>query len=106
MYHFLRLSKIALLAGFIFALVSGCAGSAKQESSGEYIDDTVITTKVKSGLFGQEGFGSLDISVETFKGTVQLSGFVNTKEQKQRAESISRSIDGVISVENSLIVKE
>ncbi|MEX0998779.1 MAG: BON domain-containing protein [Thermodesulfobacteriota bacterium] len=86
------------------ALMS-CAGSRTRESSGEYVDDSAITTKVKYALLADPDVKSLDISVETFKGVVQLSGFVNDKEQARKAVEITRSVDGVKSVTNSLIVK-
>lgn len=82
-----------------------CVGSHTQESMGEYVDDSVITTKVKYALLADPVVKSLDISVETFKGVVQLSGFVNDNEQARRAVQITRSVNGVRSVKNSLIVK-
>jgi osmotically-inducible protein OsmY len=85
--------------------VMSCVGSRTRESSGEYVDDSAITTKVKYALLADPDVKSLDISVETFKGVVQLSGFVNDKEQARKAVEITRSVDGVKSVTNSLIVK-
>jgi len=82
-----------------------CAGSRTTESTGEYVDDSAITTKVKYALLADPDVKSLDISVETFKGVVQLSGFVNDKEQARKAVEITRSVHGVMSVKNSLIVK-
>lgn len=83
----------------------GCASTSKQSSTGEYIDDSVITTKVKSQLAGDDFLKSFRISVETYKGVVQLSGFVNTQAAVDNAGQIARSVTGVQSVKNDLIVK-
>jgi osmotically-inducible protein OsmY len=88
------------------AMVVGCAGSKTRESTGEYLDDTAVTTKVKSALLRDEVVKGLDIQVETFKGTVQLSGFVNTASEKQRAEAIARDVAGVRSVKNDIRVMQ
>ena len=82
-----------------------CASTSKQESTGEYIDDSVITTKVKSLLAADDFLKSFQISVETYKGTVQLSGFVGSEKAVDKAGEIARSIKGVKSVKNDLIVK-
>ncbi|MDV3242477.1 MAG: BON domain-containing protein [Methylocaldum sp.] len=87
-------------------MVVGCAGSKTRESTGEYLDDTAVTTKVKSALLRDEVVKGLDIQVETFKGTVQLSGFVNTASEKQRAEAIARDVAGVRSVKNDIRVMQ
>lgn len=87
------------------ALQSGCAATRTKESSGEYVDDSAITTKVKASFVKDEVVKGRDISVETFKGVVQLSGFVNTSEEKARAESLAASVAGVKSVQNNLQVK-
>jgi osmotically-inducible protein OsmY len=89
---------------FIAALVA-CASTSTRESTGEYIDDSVITTKVKSKLAADDFLKSFEISVETYKGTVQLSGFVNTQKAVDKAVEIARSVKGVKSVKNDLIVK-
>lgn len=83
----------------------GCAGNRTHESTGEYVDDSNITAKVKAEFVKDPVVSALAVSVETFKGVVQLSGFVNTQEAKDRAEKIARGIRGVTSVANSLIVK-
>ena len=82
-----------------------CASTPKQESTGEYVDDSVITTKVKSLLAADDFLKSFQISVETFKGTVQLSGFVGSQQAVDKAGEIARSVKGVKSVKNDLIVK-
>lgn len=85
--------------------LSGCAGSSTSESTGEYVDDAIITTKVKAALAGDKVVSLLDITVETFKGVVQLSGFVNTREQSEEAVKVASAITGVKAVKDSLIVK-
>lgn len=84
---------------------SGCASTSTSGSTGDYVDDTVITTKVKAQLAGDDFLKSFKISVETYKGTVQLSGFVNSQKAYDRATEITRGVQGVVSVKNDLIVK-
>ncbi len=93
-----------VLIMFIVALVA-CASTAKKESTGEYVDDSVITTKVKSMLATDDFLKSFQIGVETYKGVVQLSGFVNAQKAVDKAVEIARSVKGVKSVKNDLIVK-
>ena len=81
------------------------ASTSKQESTGEYVDDSVITTKIKSQLAADDFFKSFQISVETYKGSVQLSGFVGSQQAVDKAGEIARSVKGVKSVKNDLIVK-
>lgn len=91
---------LILIASFV-----ACSSTSKQSSTGEYIDDSVITTKVKSLLASDAFLKSFEISVETFKGTVQLSGFVDSQQSINKAGEIARSVKGVTSVKNNLIVK-
>ena len=81
-------------------------GVTAQESTGEYVDDSVITTKVKSLLAADDFLKSFEISVETYKGTVQLSGFVDSQKAIDKAVEITRSVKGVKSVKNNLSVKK
>lgn len=101
------LRLIALLglssAGVFFA---GCAATPTRESTGEYIDNAAITARVKTALISDPVTKARDINVESFRGTVQLSGFVNTAEEKTRAEQVARAADGVVAVQNNLAVKE
>jgi hypothetical protein len=83
-----------------------CASTRTQESTGEYVDDSVITTKVKSLLAADDFLKSFEIGVETFKGTVQLSGFVDSQKAIDKAVEITRSVKGVKSVKNNLNVKK
>ena len=89
----------------LIATFAACAATRTQESTGEYVDDSVITNKVKSLLAEDDFLKSFQISVETFKGTVQLSGFVNSQKAVDRADEITRSVKGVQSIKNNLIVK-
>jgi len=91
------LFMIVLMAG-IFA----CAGNETRSSTGEYIDDTVITTKVKAAIFNESSLRSLDVSVETDQGIVQLSGFVNSQAEINTAGLLAGGVQGVKSVQNSL----
>jgi osmotically-inducible protein OsmY len=95
-----------LIMALIFAVaLIGCAGNRTHESTGQYIDDSTITTKVKTALLADPEVSGLDVKVETFKGVVQLSGFVNDQRQATRAVEIARSVNGVRKVENKLSVK-
>ncbi len=87
------------------ALAGGCASTSTSTSTGEYVDDAVITTKVKSALLGKDDVKSFDISVETLLGVVQLSGFVETAAQKSAAGKVASGVKGVKEVKNNLIVK-
>jgi osmotically-inducible protein OsmY len=89
----------------LIATFAACASTRTHESTGEYVDDSVITTKVKSLLAEDDFFKSFQISVETYKGIVQLSGFVNSRQAVNKADEIVRSVKGVKSVKNNLIVK-
>ena len=98
--------KLAILAGILFiAMTLGCASTAKQEGTGEYVDDTVITSKVKAAILNEPTLKSAEINVETFKGVVQLSGFVNSQQAVDKAAEITNGVKGVKSVKNDLIVK-
>ncbi len=94
----------ALLATLV-AVSAGCASSAKQEGTGEYFDDSMITTKVKAAMFNEPTLKSSEINVETFKGEVQLSGFVNSDEDIRKAVNVARDIKGVKNVKNDMRLK-
>lgn len=98
-----QLRGIAVAAATALML-GACAGTG--EKTGEVIDDSVITTKVKSSLLAEKGIDSGDISVETSKGRVLLSGFVKSSGQRQRAEQIARETSGVKGVANRLEVRQ
>jgi hypothetical protein len=94
-----------LMLLMLIATLAACASTPTRESTGEYVDDSVITTKVKSLLAEDDFLKSFQISVETYKGIVQLSGFVNSRQAVDKAGQIARSVKGVNSVKNNLIVK-
>ena len=102
-----KLISLLALTGTVAlgALNGGCASTPTSDSTGQYVDDTVITTKVKSALLGDDAVKSFDVSVETVKGVVQLSGFVNTSAQKSAAGKDAKAVAGVKTVKNNLIVK-
>lgn len=85
--------------------VTACQSTSNQESTGEYIDDSVITTKVKAALVHDKTVKASEVNVETFKGVVQLSGFVSEAEDAAKAVKIARDIKGVMSVKNDIRVK-
>jgi hyperosmotically inducible periplasmic protein len=99
--------SVVLAAGVLIAtpLMVSCASSQTTESTGEYIDDSAITAKVKDRLLQAKDVSALQVTVETYKGHVQLSGFVSTEDQKIEAEKLARGVPGVRSVSNDLIVK-
>jgi len=89
----------------MLATVLGCSSTSRQESTGEYFDDSVITTKVKAAIFNEPSLKSAEINVETFKGIVQLSGFVSSAADVQKAAELARSVKGVTSVKNDMRIK-
>jgi len=99
-----RILKLLVCIGLVTTFL-GCATTPKQESTGQYVDDTAITTKVKSAIFTDPALKVLQINVETYKGVVQLSGFVDSHQSASKAGDIARSIPGVVSVKNDLVVK-
>ncbi len=103
MSTFKRITGFLIAAAMMFML--GCASTAKHEGTGEYIDDSVITTKVKAVIFEEPTLKSAEINVETFKGTVQLSGFVTSQANINKAAELARGVKGVMSVKNDMRVK-
>ena len=95
----------SLLVLLAIAVIGGCAGSRTQESTGEYVDDSVITAKVKNAILDDSSLKVFQINVETFKGVVQLSGFVDSAQGASRAAVVASRVSGVKSVRNNLIVK-
>lgn len=101
LYRILRfMACVGLIAAFL-----GCAATQTQQSTGGLIDDSVITTKVKAAIFEEPSLKTLQISVKTFKGTVQLSGFVDSAQSVKKAGEVAGSVEGVNAVKNDLIVK-
>lgn len=95
----------AVFLAVSLASVVGCASTSKQEGTGEYLDDSAITAKVKAAIFNEPTLKSAEINVETFKGVVQLSGFVNSQADINKAVEVARSVSGVTSVKNAMRVK-
>jgi osmotically-inducible protein OsmY len=103
-----RAVAIAALVGVTVAtsgFITGCAVERGQESTGAYVDDTVITTEVKAKFANDPTVAATSISVETLNGTVQLRGFAKSSAEKSKAESIARGVKGVRSVRNDIIVR-
>lgn len=93
-----------LIVALAALLMAGCAGTATTSSTGEYIDDTTITTKVKASLLNDKDISGWRINVETFKGVVQLSGFANSLAERRKAVALARAVKGVKSVQDDIIV--
>ena len=99
-----RISTFFLAASLV-AVVAGCASTPNKEGTAEYIDDTVITTKVKAAILNEPMLKSAEINVETFKGVVQLSGFVKEQQSAVKAGEVARGVKGVMSVKNDIRMK-
>ena len=104
MKHLSRFFTAFFLALMLLA-AAGCASTHKQEGTGEYVDDTVITSKVKAAILNEPGLSSAEINVETFKGKVQLSGFVTSRADIDKAVTVARGVAGVKSVKNEMQLK-
>jgi hyperosmotically inducible protein len=102
-----QLGKYLSAAVLAVTLISavGCSSTPKQEGTGEYMDDSVITSKVKAAIFGDSMLKSAEINVETFKGVVQLSGFVSSQAAANKAVTVARGVGGVKSVKDDMRVK-
>lgn len=92
----------AFLTACAVMLMVGCASTSQKSSTGEYIDDSVITTKVKAAIFNEPALKASQINVETFKGEVQLSGFVESEADISKAVAVTKSVKGVTSVKNDM----
>jgi osmotically-inducible protein OsmY len=101
----LTLVTTLMLGGLLVGSVTACSSSRTSESTGEYIDDTVINNKVRAEIVGDKELSLFQIDVASFKGVVQLSGFVNSQAAKNRAGTIAAGVSGVKQVHNNLIVK-
>lgn len=103
------MKNIKVLSLFLLAIglvaVASCSSEYNKEGTGEYLDDSVITTKVKAAILGEKSLSVAEINVETFKGVVQLSGFVKSRENIDTAVKITRKVAGVVSVKNDMQVK-
>lgn len=102
-----KLMAVLALGGTgVLTLSSGCAATGTRQSTGQYIDDAAITAKVKTAMIRDEVVKAMQVEVETYEGTVQLSGFVDTQLQKERAEQVANSVGGVTAVTNNIVVKQ
>ncbi|MEQ8332528.1 BON domain-containing protein [Nisaea sp.] len=97
---------VALAAAFLAVALPGCTSTASTESTGEYIDDSVINSKIRAQLVADKDLNVFKIDVATYKGLVQLSGFVPTEMAKARAATVASRVAGVVGVRNDLIIKE
>jgi len=104
MLKLIRIVQLVVCIG-LFTAFMGCAATQKHESTGQYVDDSVITTKVKAAIFKEDSLKTLQINVKTYKAVVQLSGFVDSAQSVEKAADVARRVEGVASVENSLLVK-
>ena len=105
MAKFRRMAMVVLCACMMASFTTGCRTTPKHDSAGEYVDDAVITTRVKAAIFDELALKTFQINVTTFQGVVQLSGFVDSAENAKRAGEIARSVKGVKEVRNDLIAK-
>jgi hyperosmotically inducible protein len=94
-----------LVLAVVLASVWGCGSTSTKEGTGEYVDDSVITTKVKTAIFNDSSLKVNEINVETFKGVVQLSGFVRSQQDIDKAVQVARGVAGVKSVKNDMRIK-
>lgn len=94
-----------LVCIWLITVFMGCAATQKRESTGEYLDDSAITAKVKAAIYNEQSLKVLQINVETFKGEVQLSGFVDSEQSVKKAGEVAGSVAGVKSVKNNMVVK-
>ena len=99
-----RILKLMICLGMLTAFL-GCAATQRHESTGQYVDNSVITTKVKAAIFNDPSLKMFQINVETFKGVVQLSGFVDSAQSVTKAGEVAGRVEGVVSVKNDLVVK-
>ena len=100
---------MSVFSAFFLALTlmvaGGCASTPQTEGTGEYVDDSVVTTKVKAALVNDPNVSAAEVNVETFKGVVQLSGFINSRADMNRAIELARNVKGVKSVKNDMRLK-
>jgi osmotically-inducible protein OsmY len=105
MVKFNRMLQVLVCAGML-SLSVGCAATQKHESTGQYVDDSVITTRVKTAIFNEDSLKTFQINVKTYKAVVQLSGFVDSSQSVAKAGDVASRVDGVAKVENDLLVKK
>lgn len=99
-----RILQFLVCIGLLTAFL-GCASTQTTQSTGEFVDDSVITTKVKAAIFNEPTLKTFQINVKTYKAVVQLSGFVDSAQNVSRAGEVAKGVEGVAAVENDLVVK-
>ena len=104
----IKLSAVILAVGALAVAggITGCAGNRYKQSTGEHIDDSGTSSRVRSALSADTQYKYSDVNVQTFKGVVQLSGFVNSRDQKNRAGDLAKRVEGIKEVQNNITVKE
>lgn len=100
-----RRHAIAGLAAAALALTAACTATETRESAGEYVDSSLVSNKIRAAIIAEKGLSIFAIDVTTFRGQVQLSGFVDTATQKRLAETVTRKVPGVREIRNNLVVK-
>lgn len=103
---FMRILFALVIAGFIAGPLAACAGTRTTESTGEYVDDSVLSNKIRAKLAGDKDLNMFKIDVTTFKSEVQLSGFVDNAAAKARATQVVSTVEGVKMIHNNLVVKQ
>jgi osmotically-inducible protein OsmY len=98
--------KTWAIAASILLSLAACAGTATQRSTGQYVDDSTLTARVKTALIGDEQVKARNIDVETYKGVVSLSGFVESRSEAERAVTLAQKVDGVKSVKDDMHVRQ
>jgi len=98
------MSMIRIIALALAAALAGCSATAHDRSTGQVVDDAALTAKVKASIAEEDGVSATSVNVTTYRGTVQLSGFVESEEAKRRAENAARDVEGVSKVQNDLRV--
>lgn len=101
----LRFPTLLLAVAAALTTLVGCTATPQRESAGQYLDDTAITAKIKAAIFNEPSLKSAEVKVETFKGVVQLSGFVNSQADIARAAAVAGGVSGVKSVKNDMRLK-
>ncbi len=97
--------RLPALAVVLSLALSGCAWNEGGRGIGQYIDDKTVSARVEAALIADPIVSALNVQVETYGGTVQLSGFVDSKESAQRAEELARRVPGVTEVRNAMVVR-
>ena len=104
MINLRNMAKLLVFLG-LFAAPLGCSTSQSHESTGQYVDDSVVTSKVKAAIVNDLALKGFQINVKTYQGVVQLSGFVDSAQNASKAADLARGVNGVTEVKNDLIVK-